>query len=319
MEKYFSIGRMHGLSKSESRATPIITSRGCPGRCTFCSIHSVWGYNYRTRSPESVVKEIEVLQRDYHVNHLLFEDDNLTLNRQRAEVFFGLLAERCKGITWETPNGVAIWTLSRPVLKLMRDSGCHRLVLAIESGDQDTLTRIIQKPLSLEKVNSVVSDCRDLGIRTSGFFVLGMPGETLKSMKNSMKYATSLYLNSHFIMIAAPYPGTPLARICEEKGYLVKGFQKHLITTKVGLIQTPEFGPQDVRRLIDRTKIQLALKHPIKKYRDLVERQKLQPTETTFGVFRRVVQILFLKIKGTFYSKASVRSLSSDLMKKTSR
>ncbi|HPM43487.1 MAG TPA: cobalamin-dependent protein, partial [Candidatus Omnitrophota bacterium] len=126
MNKYFKFKKSHGINRRSPYAS-IVTSRGCPFGCTFCSTHIVWGRLYRARSAENVLKEIRHLVKEYGIRELLFEDDNLTLNRERAfEIFRGMVNEKFD-LIWRTPNGVAVKTIDEEMLVIMKESGCYQL------------------------------------------------------------------------------------------------------------------------------------------------------------------------------------------------
>ncbi|GAF84177.1 unnamed protein product, partial [marine sediment metagenome] len=287
MEGYLRIGRMQGLFKKGARATTLITSRGCPARCVFCSIHSVWGRRFRAHSTERVLEEMHELHDKYGIRHLLFEDDNLTFDRKRAEAIFQGMIEREFRFSWTTPNGVAMWRLDDHLLELMRDSGCYWLSLGLESGDPETLSKVIRKPLRFDRVEGITRACKRLGIRTTALFVLGLPGETLESMRRSMKYAEDMDVDSIAISVATPYPGTPLYKICEENGYLVEDFQMGKLMTRIGQIRTPEFGPEDIQNLVNRTLLRRALKHPAGTLRRIFDKFRASPATTLGFVVKR--------------------------------
>jgi len=201
-------------------ATTMITSRGCPGRCTFCSIHSVWGYKWRARSPSNVADEVEQLVEEYGIRHILFEDDNISLDKQRMHEICDEIISRRFDISWSTPNGVSIATLDRALLAKMKNSGCHSISLGIESGNEHVLNQIVRKNLSLGIVRKVVKLAREADIQVTGFFVLRMPGETLVTLKETIEFAKSLDLDWAYFFIATPYPGTELYKICKSNGYL---------------------------------------------------------------------------------------------------
>lgn len=108
LERYFSLGRPHGAALARGKFATMITSRGCPARCIFCAIHSVWGKTYRARSAENVLAEIEHLIERYGVEEIFFEDDNLTFNRWRMEKICQGIIDRGWRIRWVAPNGVAL-------------------------------------------------------------------------------------------------------------------------------------------------------------------------------------------------------------------
>ncbi len=287
IEGYIKIGRMHGSPKKSVRATTLITSRGCPAKCVFCSIHSVWGRRFRGHSPEYVLSELKELREQYGINHLLFEDDNITFDRKRAEAIFQNMIDEKYGFSWTAPNGVAIWALNDNLLKLMKESGCSWLTIAVESGDPETLTKIIRKPLRLDKVESVTKACRKLKIHTNAFFVIGLPGETMESIKRSMKFAEDPDVDSVIISIAAPYPGTALYKECEEKGYFEKDFHMGNLSPRVGQIRTPEFSPGDLADIRDRTFMRRVFKHPAGTLLRVYEKFKVAPMTTLSLITRK--------------------------------
>ena len=288
IEEYIRIGHRDGLTKKGIRTTTLITSRGCPAKCIFCSIHTVWGYRFRRHSQEYSLNEIKHLREKYGIEHLIFQDDNLTLDKNRAEAIFTGIIDSKYHISWTAPNGIAIWALDDELLKLIKKSGCYRFVFAVESGDPVTLKNIIHKPLQLDKVNQIVKACRNLRIPTTAFFVIGLPGETMEAMKRSMKYAENLDVGSLSISIASPYPGTPLYEICEREGYLIDDFQFDKLSTRIGQIRTPDFGPGDVEKLLNATLIRHGIKHPIGVLRRIVEQFKADPRETVSSLLRRI-------------------------------
>ena len=288
MEFYIEKGLMQGLADRGSRATTMITSRGCPARCVFCSIHSVWGYRYRAHSPNYVLDEVAEIKRLYGVSQIIFEDDNLTLNRRRAEEIFRGMKERKLDLHWTTPNGVALWALNESLLRMMKEAGCVWLTVAFESGDQETLKNIIRKPLNLVKAAELVNICRKIRLPTTAFFVIGFPGETNESMKRSMRFAEDLPVDSISVMIATPYPGTELMNICVQGGYLAKEYQRDKLHVRVGQIVTPDFQPRDVELLASRTMLRRALKHPFGTLRRLWRKFYRSPSDTLRFILTRV-------------------------------
>ncbi len=264
MESYIKIGRMQGGAYSQkARATTLITSRGCPAKCVFCAIHSVWGRKFRGHSPEYVLAELEDLKKTYGITHLLFEDDNLTYDPVRSTHIFQGMIEARMDFTWDTPNGVALWRLDEPLIRLMKAAGCNRLFIAIESGVQDTLFKLVRKPLRLDQAEALIAVCRSLRLPTTAFFVIGFPGETVAAITESLAYAERLPTNTVAIMIATPYPGTPLYDQCVKMGYLVKDFDVNRLYTRVGQISTPDFTPELLFRLITRTQVRRAWRFPL--------------------------------------------------------
>lgn len=226
-ERYLSYSPRGQKNK---RSISMITSRGCPYDCSFCSVHPVFGYHWRARSPENVIQEIEYYISNYNVNHIEFEDDNLTLDSRRAEEIFERIYRLNKKITWAANNGLRVDSLSVKLIEKMKMSGCIQANLAVESGNEKVLG-LMDKKLSLEKVEEVVEVCNKLGIATLAFFLVGYPGETRESFAQTAKYIKRLKnkgLKKVGAMIVNAYPGTKLHSYCKQKGYLVDDVDEHI-------------------------------------------------------------------------------------------
>lgn len=219
LEKYITLSQVHG-SQKRKRYIPMTTSRGCPGRCIFCSIHAVWGHQWRQRSPENVVEEIKQLVSKYGITEIHFEDDNLTLSKLRIEKICDLIVEQHLDITWTTPNGVAVGTLDEEMLKKMKQSGCYQLNFGIESGDPYVQKNIIGKPINLEKLKKIIKYSKKIGIWTHGFFVIGFPGESEANIRLTAEFAKKSDLDSANFFIATPYPQTPLYYLALSQGFI---------------------------------------------------------------------------------------------------
>ncbi|HDZ59663.1 MAG TPA: radical SAM protein, partial [Actinobacteria bacterium] len=178
----------HQLLSRKFPVGSVMTSRGCPFDCTFCASTTLWGKRWRTRSPENVVDEIEMLVKDYQVQEIHFEDDNFTLKRSHAAAICEEMLRRGLDIVWSTPNGVRIDSLDDELLDLMQRSGCYALGFGIESGSQKVLD-INHKRLNLEKVAGKVEMVKGHGIETNGFFIIGLPGETVDTIKETVCFA----------------------------------------------------------------------------------------------------------------------------------
>ncbi|MBI4333639.1 MAG: B12-binding domain-containing radical SAM protein [Chloroflexi bacterium] len=249
MEKYFEAARLLRVGRLVNlygkRFASIITSRGCPYTCTFCSIHVHMGRKYRFRSAENVVDEIQQLKERYGVNWISFEDDNLTLRRDRFGAICDLIIERGLSIKWNTPNGIRADTLDEELIRKMKVSGCTEICVAPESGNQWVVDHVVGKRMDLRKVAEVVKLCRKYGIRVDAFFVLGMIGETKSNMRDTIAFARELRrlgLTSAKFHIATPFQGTELREQADKMGYLrQKGTSLRL--------ETPDFTCGDVDQL----------------------------------------------------------------------
>lgn len=259
MEKYlrnkYTYSRPPGLE--DVNRINMITSRGCPHDCVFCSIHLSMGRRWRAHSAEHIVKHIELLVENFGVKYIHFEDDNLSLDVKRFDRIIDMIAERGIKINWDNQNGMRAdkWTYER--LLKAKNSGYAMLVIAIESGNQEVLDHIIGKKLKLKDVIATVKMGKKVGIPMFAFFVIGFPGETIAQMKQTLKYSMKLYILygvSSAIMVATPFLGTRLHKICLENGYIIKPITPQNIANATldntdSIIRTPLFGPEDIKLL----------------------------------------------------------------------
>lgn len=232
----------------------VITSRGCPHNCIFCSIHLHMGRAYRFHSHEYVFKHIQMLVQKYHIKNIHFEDDNLTLNRNRFEKLLDNLIQNNIPIRWDTPNGVRADTLSLPLLKKMKQSGCVSLTIAIESGSQRVLDKIVDKHLNLHQAEKVARWCKDIHLPLQAFYVIGFPGEKKFEIKKTLDYA--IYVCQKYgvvpsVFIATPLYGTRLYDIVTAKNYLTQPLTEALLATGTQLhgnhlIKTEDFSTKDL-------------------------------------------------------------------------
>ncbi len=198
-------------------ATNMITARGCPFHCNFCS-KSISGSRYRGQSPEKTVREIEALVRDYGIREVSFSDDVFTLDRRRTEAFCDLLAERRLDLTWGCSTRVNL--VSPELLAKMRKAGCISVGYGIEAGDPEILARV-QKGLSLECARDAIRWTRQAGIESRAFYIFGFPGETRATLQKTLDVA--LELNADFVIfnLAIPLPGTELYDEAKSQGLLL--------------------------------------------------------------------------------------------------
>jgi len=254
MDKYFAAKVRHGSvgSKGERQAS-MITSRGCQFLCNFCTAFKVFTRKPRMRSVESVLGEIEQLVTTYGVDEIYFEDDQIIAKQRRSAELFDAIASRFR-LHWDTPNGVSPWLLNDEILAKMKASGCYRVNLAIESGNQWVLDNIINKPVKLDKIPGLVKSIRRLGMEVSTFLVVGNIGrhavETLDQIRESFAFCRKLGVTPHTSLLTA-YPGSEVLEIAQDKGYLIPGFDWDDLIIQKPQLQTPEWTAQQLKALVD--------------------------------------------------------------------
>lgn len=195
----------------------LYTGRGCPAQCTFCLWpQTIGGHRYRTRSPESVYEEIRHARRLFpQVKEFFFDDDTFTADRPRAEAIARLLGPL--GVTWSCNSRANV---PYETLKVMKNHGLRLLLVGFESGNAQIL-RNIKKGVMLERARRFMQDCKKLGILVHGTFILGLPGETSETIRETMEFAREVDPYSIQVSLAAPYPGTELYDQAVRNNWLV--------------------------------------------------------------------------------------------------
>ena len=212
MQKYHpSVGNYKRLP-----AASIITSRGCPGRCTFCYT-GAHGKRIRFRSAENILDEIKLLIKDYGIKEICFYDDTFTANRENVRRFCRLIVQEKIDITWTCMSRIDF--IDEETLSLMNTAGCHQIGYGIESADEDILNNI-KKPISLDEVRRVTNLTQKYGIDVRAMFIFGSPGETEETMKKTLEFAIKIRPDLAVFNVTTPYPGTEMFTWAKEKGYL---------------------------------------------------------------------------------------------------
>jgi anaerobic magnesium-protoporphyrin IX monomethyl ester cyclase len=222
IERYTNLQpRTDGLDP-HARAYTIVTSRGCPYQCIYCS-KAVTGNTWRPRSPENVIDEWRKLVVDLRATEIGVTDDVMTLDIKRAKRICQLLIEKgLNTVPWITIHGIRADNTDLELLQLMKAAGCKRVGFGVESGNQRVLD-CMKKGQTIDDVRQAFRNARLAGLETIGFFIFGLPGENEDTMEDTIKLALELDPDLANFMIAAPYPGTDLYNMVLEEGDLFSG------------------------------------------------------------------------------------------------
>ncbi|HZZ57666.1 MAG TPA: hopanoid biosynthesis associated radical SAM protein HpnJ [Opitutaceae bacterium] len=204
----------------------IYTGRGCRSRCTFCLWpQTVGGHRYRVRSVENVLAEVKWIRDNLpQVKEIMFDDDTFTDFKPRVEEIARGLGKL--GVTWSC-NARA--NVPYSTLKIMKENGLRLLLVGFESGDDQILLNI-KKGLKTDMARRFSEDCRKLGIKIHGTFILGLPGETRETIEKTIRYAQEINPHTIQVSLAAPYPGTELYRQAIEEGWLEENHAANLVS-----------------------------------------------------------------------------------------
>ncbi|MFH1046619.1 MAG: radical SAM protein [Candidatus Omnitrophota bacterium] len=189
-----------------AQATTLITSRGCPYNCAFCS-KDVWSNKVRYHSAEYVLTELKLLIEKWGFTHFLFLDDSLTLNKKRAEKLFAAMAPF--NIRWRCY--VRSDQITRELLAQMKDAGCIEAGIGVESASAEILKNV-EKGVTIEQHTQVIQWCKELGIIANVFLMIGLPGETYATVNETKEWFERVRPDKFGFNIFYPYAGTPIYR-----------------------------------------------------------------------------------------------------------
>lgn len=201
--------------------TSMVTSRGCPGHCVYCSIHAIWGYTWRGRSAKNVVDEIEHLVKGWGIREIHFQDDSMSVDKRRMNEICDEIIRRKINIKWATPNGIAHWTLDKNLLLKMKKAGCYRVTFGFESGNPE-MRRWVGKPYSLEQAKEITQFANRIGIWTIATNILGFPYETREQMQDTIDFAIDSDCDFALFFRLGPRAGTPVYEVFKKEGWLPK-------------------------------------------------------------------------------------------------
>ena len=190
----------------------IITSRGCPYRCAFCS-KPIFGSKFRAQSQQRIIEELTYYKEKFGIQEVAFYDDTFTIDRKKAHALANGILEKNLGIAWTC--GTRVNLVDKELLMQLKRAGCYMISYGIESGEEAIL-RTLKKDVTLEQVEEAVAITHEIGIYTIGYFMIGSPGDTPESIDKTIKFAKSLKLDFAQFAITMPFPGTELYQLYME-------------------------------------------------------------------------------------------------------
>lgn len=209
----------HGGFARNFPVAPMVITRGCPFRCTFCSGKSVTGTLVRKRSIANVMEELRYLAENFGVREVHVEDENFTLHRRLVMEFCHALEESGLGLTWACPSGIRLDNLDEEMLDAMSRSGCHSVAVGVEFGS-DRIHALTKKGLTVDLIREKLKLLSRYDIKVTGFFMMGIPGETREEMLMTMRLARELPIHRAQFNNFMPLPGTEIYDRLKEEGKL---------------------------------------------------------------------------------------------------
>lgn len=293
MEKY-------RLLDMDTHMTTMITTRGCPMQCSFCSSAAMHGKKIRERSVENIVDEIEYLKTNYDIDTIAFMDDTFTLKKRKVMAICDEILKRNIEIMWGCTSRVD--TLDEKLLKKMKEAGCITIFIGVESADQQQLDNMC-KNTTISKIENAFKIARKLKIRTIASVALGMPGDTKEIMNKTVKFVHKLKPNYAIYSLATPYPGTRFYKEAFEKNLIkIKDWSKYTLITPI--LETIDCSLNDMRKIQAKAFMKFYLRP------HYIIRQFLQDDpyllKTIFGVIKTA---LSKTPKNTDYNKRELKNM----------
>lgn len=255
MEKYFKIDMFHNPFTKSGRVGAIMTSRGCPQECYFCTSFQFHGRAFRRFSPKKTVELVHWMVEKYKIEELQILDDTFTSLWERViEICEGI---KHLGLRISLPNAIRADLPKNKENRLemfhaMRAAGVEQIGIGVEHGDQDFLSNVIHKRLDLSEVVATVDMAHQAGITVHAAFIMGFPYETNKNRETSISFAKSLDADSFSVSLASPLPGTPMWNIVEQNNLFVPGFNLgRLVFTRPSILPT-DITSDELYELIER-------------------------------------------------------------------
>jgi radical SAM superfamily enzyme YgiQ (UPF0313 family) len=272
----------------KKRSTMIITSRGCPHRCAYCSAHLVMGTFFRMREPDAILEEMIECQEQYDIQAFDIEDDNFTFDQERAKRLMGLMIQNFgEGkLELSAMNGVSFASLDRELLQLMRRAGFRTINLSYVSTDPSTKERM-GRPKTKTEFDKILKEAEQAGLHVIAYAILGIPGQTIEEMVDTL-----IYLMGKKVLIGPsvyyPTPNTPLFEWCKEEGII----PLHLSQWRSSAfpIETKKFSRLDLLTLFRLARV-------INFIKEKMDRNELDEGFTWRELFQRLGEKIEVKAK----------------------
>ncbi len=228
---------------------PLITSRGCPYRCTYCCVGLVCGKKWRARTPEDTIAELKSAKKIFAIKTFEILDDNFTLKLDRAKQFCRLMIKNKLKLNWYCHNGIRADKLDLELAKLMKKAGCTSVALGIESGNAEVFDSI-KKGETLASIVSAVKYIKMAGMKVVGYFIIGLPGDSLNGIKKTIEFQESLELDGYTYGILNPYPHTEVYDIIKRDGKILMDIKdsSHFSSTLTIPFEMPGFPKEDMKK-----------------------------------------------------------------------
>lgn len=248
-EAYFdSVKYFFGADLKEYfREVFIFSTRGCPFNCIFCASQAVHGHRVRAHSIERIKEDILYYHQNYNIKRFIFFDDHFLLDKKRAIEILNFISQNKFIAEIPTP---AFFSIDDDIALAMKRAGIKVTNITIENGNENTLKNIINKPGDLKRAEETVNSLHKAGIIVISNILTGFPGETKEAIEEGFKYLKTTNIDWFSCHVVAPLPGSRMYKLCEEKGYLINGYDVSTTDFKTCLIKTEDFTPEYIEKKV---------------------------------------------------------------------
>jgi radical SAM superfamily enzyme YgiQ (UPF0313 family) len=231
----------------------IMSARGCPSQCVFCNVPQTFmSRSFRMRSAANLVDEMRWIKENMpEIKEIFIEDDTMTVNKDRILEICRLIKERGLKVVW---SANARTDIPRDVLKEMKEAGCRMLIVGYESGNQQILNNV-KKGITIEQAEKFTKDAKEVGIKIFGCFMIGLPGDTRETIRETIDWAKRLKPDMIQIEQIVPFPGTEFYDWAKQNGYLKSEDPDAWLdeTGQLGyLIDYPDLPSEELRKMRDK-------------------------------------------------------------------
>ncbi len=266
------------------------TSRGCPFACSYCPYPLAQGMKYRKRSSRNVLDEIAYLINKFDVKNIIIRDPEFTLDKNRViEICEGLITANY-GLVWRCETRVD--TLDETLIELMRSAGCIGINMGIESKSEKVCKNVGRAPLNEAHTKNIIKKCRELGIHTFCFFIIGLPGDNIKSALETIEYSIDLKPNISQFTVATPYMNTQLHKWALDNNF-IDGLSLNEISGYEAMMRNEELSSNEIQLLRDGAQSIL----------DTIEKTRVKTEEEELTDNKALISIIMDLYFSKYYSK----------------
>jgi len=241
---------------------PLVTSRGCIYKCTYCSVPLISGRKFRKRSPQNIIEELRWAKKRYGITAFEIVDDLFNFDISRCKEICQALIKANLGLSWSCPNGLRADRIDKELAELMFKAGCRSVMVGVESADSEILATV-KKGETIDDIKRGIHILKKSGMEVGGYFIIGLPGDSLKSQEHSVEFVRKEGIHAHFNMLV-PYPGTELWEWTKANAHFLRDIEGglHFANSSgkvIPVFETDDFPAEERQRAYDMVHTQLKL------------------------------------------------------------